>query len=415
MEDYDMIKPLLATLLALAGVSTAIGETRVGPDDPAGNADLVAAEAAKRANDFAFNLYQQQATQPGNVVFSPSSVQIALSMAAVGAAGETATQMNQVLGLSGENPHAAESRLLTALTAAPKGGRPVSPLRISNNLWVSHKFDIKPEYLQNVKQNYRSRAMALDFSDAAGTARTINDSVAKDTNDKIKDLVPPDAITPLTRLILTNAVHFKADWAKKFEVDATYSQPFNVSATEKADVKMMHATVSTKLFEDDQLQAVELPYAYRQFSMWVIAPKAIDGVAGVEQRIGDLPQWIDGAKPKQVAVALPKFKFESQFSLPKALGAMGMTNAFNAGKADFTGISTGEGLFIGDVIHKAMIDVNENGTEAAAATAVVMRATSAMPEADPVTFTADRPFIVALRHNDTGAILFFARVADPRK
>lgn len=404
-----MIKPLLVTVLALAGVSTALGESAAAPNDPA------AAEAARRANDFAIGLYQQTAAQPGNLVFSPASVQIALSMAAVGAGGNTAAEMNKVLGLAGDDPHAAERALLAALTAAPAGGRGESPLRISNNLWISDQFDIKPDYVQRVKDLYRSNATPLNFADAAGTAKTINDSVAKDTNDKIKDLIPASAITPLTRLILTNAVHFKADWARRFEPDGTYNQPFHLSPTEKADVKMMHATQSARLFEDEQLQAIELPYVQQQFSMWVIAPKAIDGVAGVEKRLAELPKWIEAARIKRVAIALPKFKFDSEFSLPKALRAMGMADAFDAGKADFTGISTAEGLFIGDVIHKAMIDVNENGTEAAAATGVIMRAAAAMPQPDPVTFTADRPFVVALRHNDTGALLFLARIADPRK
>jgi serpin B len=389
--------PVVAALLALLGLSS-LAAAESAP----------AADAAKRANTFALELYQQQSKQPGNLVFSPTSVQIALSMAAAGAAGDTAAQMNKVLGLSGDDPHAAEQALQVAVTGKE------SPLKISNNLWLSDKFDVKPDYVQALKSSYDTAAARLNFGDAAGTAKTINDTVARQTNDKIKDLVPPSAITPMTRLILTNAVHFKADWSRKFESSGTHDQPFNLTPDKTVDAKMMHATEPVKYFENDSLKAIELPYVGNQFSMWAIAPKAVDGLPAVEQQIADLPKWIAGAERRQVAIALPKFKFESQFSLPKALAAMGMPDAFDASKANFTGISTAEGLFIGDVIHKAMIDVNETGTEAAAATAVIMRAL-AMPPQNPVEFTADRPFLVVLRHDATGAILFLARVADPTK
>jgi serpin B len=401
-----MTQSLTFLFAILVGFSVAAAETRV-MDDSARN-------AAQAANAFALDLYRQQASQSGNLVFSPASVQIALAMAAAGAGGETAAQMNKVLGLAGTDPHAAEHALLMALITPPNNRTPI-PLKISNNLWVSDKFEIKPDYVQRLKQSYDTAAARLNFADAAGTAKVINDTVAKQTNDKIKDLVPPSAIDHMTRLILTNAVHFKADWAHKFEPHATRDQAFHLSPTEKVDVKMMQETFGTKLYEDDQLQAVALPYAYGQFSMWAVAPKAVDGLGAVEKRIVDLPKWIEGAKNKQVAIALPKFKFESQLSLPKTLAAMGMPDAFDPAKADFTGMSTAEGLFIGDVIHKAMIDVNEAGTEAAAATAVMMKATAAPIMDDPTPFVADRPFLVVLRHDPTGAILFMARVADPRK
>lgn len=404
-----MLKSMLAALVALLPFSAEGKEMNANPP----------ADAAHRANTFAFELYQQQTKQEeGNLVFSPTSVQIALAMASAGAGGETLKQMQQVLGLSSGDPadaHRAEGKLLAALLQPTPPGRAPSILRISNNLWLSDQFSVNLDYARRLADVYRSTTTPLNLSDPAGAAKTINDAIARQTNDKIKNLIAPANITPLTRLILTNAVYFKADWASKFNADATRDQPFHLSATRKVDVKLMHDSQITQYFENDQLKAVELPYVYRTMSMWVVMPKAVDGLSGVEKKIADLPKWIAGAKKRDVHVGLPKFKFESIASLPKALSAMGMNLAFEPANADFTGISTAEGLFIGDVLHQAMINVNENGTEAAAATAVMMGATAMPPQAEPADFLADRPFVLVLRHNQTGAILFMGRVADPTK
>jgi len=218
----------------------------------------------------------------------------------------------------------------------------------------------------------------------------------------------------MTRVVLTNAVYFKAAWANAFEESNTKQEAFLSLDGKNDPAAMMHRTERMGYFENDQLQMVELPYEGRQLSMLVILPKSdrLAALATVEQALPDLAKWSAGLRGKRVNLALPKFKFETQLALSADLEAMGMTDAFT-NKADFSRLTTQEKLYISAVIHKAFIDVNEAGTEAAAATAVAISAMSMPMHEQPVDFIANRPFIFAIRHNQTGAILFLGRVARP--
>lgn len=372
-------------------------------------------DMAKSSFDFATQLYQRYSAgnKPENLIFSPASIHLAMTMTSAGAAGDTLKQMESVLALpGGDGTHKAYASLTNDLLG---GAKKPFEFSISNNLWLQKDYPIQPTFSQTLTQSYHAAVTPLDFAGSASAARlTINDAIAKQTHDKIKDLLSPESVTPMTRLILTNAVYFKAAWAEPFYESATKNEPFLQTDGSSVDTPLMHQTERMGYFEDDQLQLAELPYEGRQLSMLVILPKSdrLADLAKVEQSLADLPSWVSGLRGKRVDLTLPKFKFESQLALARDLAAMGMSDAFTE-KANFTRLSTAEKLYIGAVIHKAFIDVNETGTEAAAATAVSIRAMSMPPPEDTVTLTANRPFLFAIRHHQTGAILFLGRVVKP--
>jgi serpin B len=381
----------------------------------------LAAEAPKKVDmaqssfDFATQLYQRYSAgnKPENLIFSPASIHLAMTMTSAGAAGNTLKQMESVLALpGGDATHKAYAMLTNDLLG---GAKKPFEFSLSNNLWLQKDYPVQPAFSQTLTKSYRAAVTPLDFIGNPNAARaTINDAVAKQTHDKIKDLLSPDAITPMTRLILTNAVYFKAAWADAFEENATKQEPFHSLDGKDDPAAMMHKTERMGYFENDQLQMVELPYEGRQLSMLVVLPKSdrLEALANVEQSLPDLTKWSAGLRGKRVNLAMPKFKFESQLALGADLEAMGMTDAFT-NKADFSRLTTQEKLYISAVIHKAFIDVNEAGTEAAAATAVSISAMSMPMHEAPVDFIANRPFVFAIRHNQTGVILFLGRVARP--
>lgn len=373
-------------------------------------------------NTFAIQFYQQQSGQAENVVFSPASIHLALSMAAAGAQGDTLAQMRKTLAIdpATQNVDAAYAALAKQLMHADPQrddhNPPAFQLSIANDLWVDRSFAINPAYSATLRTNYGATATPLDFRTQSEVSRVaINQTIAKQTQDKIKDLIPPGAVPSDTNLILTNAVYFKAEWAEQFNAKRTQNKPFFAAGGDPVQVPTMHQKLHTNYFENDELQVLELPYAGHQTSMLFILPKAKEGLAAVEKTLSSAnwSTWCDGLQRVEVQIALPKFKFDSSAMLRKRLTALGMTDAFQRGKANFAGISS-DGVFIDEVIHKAMIDLDENGTEAAAATAIVMRATAMLPrEEEPKKFTADRPFLFALRHPSSGVILFLGKVVNP--
>lgn len=377
-------------------------------------------EADKRAvvegnNVFAFDLYAKLKDTKGNLFLSPFSISTALGMTSAGARGNTATQMAKALHFELEQRrlHPALGALAAYLQAEEEGRG--YRLHIANALWGQEGSTFLPEFLDLTQRSYNAGLRQVDFRKQTEQARrTINDWVEEKTQDKIKELLKPTDLSPATRLVLTNAIYFLADWAHQFKKRATRNAPFTLTDGDKVDVPTMHQTEHFRYGESDGFQALELPYKRNELSIIIFLPKKADGLADFEKALTAkvLAKTLADIHRENVSVALPKFEFTAEFKLGKALQALGMIDAFNGRLADFSGMTGRKDLFISKVIHKAFVKVDEKGTEAAAATAVVMEAGI---EADkPKTFRADHPFLFLIRENKTGAVLFIGRVLDPR-
>jgi serpin B len=379
-------------------------------------------------NKFALELYAKLRSEEGNLFFSPYSISTALAMAHAGARGQTEAQMAGVLHFPIITKQGTElssmliqdrqkfasvfGKIIKDLNnRGKKGGY---ELRVANALWGQEGYEFLEEFLELIKTNYGGRLNEVDFVRAAETARkTINAWVEKKTNDKIKDLISKGVLNSMTRLVLTNAIYFKGNWARQFKEDRTKDAPFTLANGRKVDVAMMNQTAEFNYMETESFQALELPYVDDELSMIILLPKEFDGLDEFEKTLTteNLSEWLDELRDREVIVSIPKFKMTNQFALASVLKSMGMTDAFSA-NADFSGMNGRRDLFISAVIHKAYVDVNEEGTEAAAATAVTMKLTSVGPTRIPV-FCADHPFLFIIRDNHSGSILFIGRVMNP--
>jgi serpin B len=370
---------------------------------------------------FAFDLYQQLKTGEGNLFYSPYSISAALAMTYAGAGGTTAERMARALhfDLPQEKLHPAFNWLDSELAKRGEGagGKDDEGFRLNvvNAIWGQKDYEFKVAFLDTLAENYSAGLRILDFISEPEKSRiTINDWVSEQTEERIQDLIAPGGITPLTRLVLTNAIYFNAAWENQFYEEATTDLPFYLLGGGSVTVPMMRQTESFGYAEGDNYQAVELPYDGRELSMVILLPtegKFTEFENGLDYRQAD--GIIGSLKDKRVKLTMPKFEFESEFSLKQALSALGMAEAFSGG-ADFSGMTGNNDLFIGDVVHKAFVSVDENGTEAAAATAVVMVTSAPGPKPEePVTVTVDRPFIFLIQDIETGAILFIGRVMNP--
>lgn len=392
--------------------------------------------AAEQANDFAQRFYGRVAAgEPGNLFFSPLSIHAALSMTYAGARGETAEQMREVLAFEYAPDegieHAAYHQLLTALNDVPTTAfdtvengerttveRPVFELVVANRLWGQQGFSWNSGYIGLTEREYLAGLQEVNFrTDAEGARNTINGWIEETTRERIKNLIPSGALNAMTRLVLTNAIYFKANWQDVFEERATKPEPFHLSGGPTAEVPMMHQSEHFAYAESADWQALEMPYERNALSMIVILPADRDGaMQTAEQQLasGDLMDALESRQRTKVNVWFPKFTITQQLDLGTTLQAMGMPLAFSE-QADFGGMTPEAELMISKALHKAFVEVDEKGTEAAAATAVVMSLTSAPVEPEkPKVFRADRPFIFLIRHNASGAILFAGRVMDPR-
>jgi len=362
---------------------------------------------------FAIDLYKRLKTAEGNVFFSPYSISTALAMTYGGAREETAKQMAVALhfSLESETLHSTFADIQLKLNALQQEQK--IQLSSANSLWPQDKYPFLKEYLEFTKKHYQTEITAVDYVTNAGDAREkINSWVEEKTNNKIKNIIsrPPD---PLTRLILVNAIYFKGNWASQFKESATTKMPFYLKENRAIQAPMMHQKSKFTYSEDGNVQTLELPYSGQKLSMLVIVPKKIDGLQNLEETLtkDSLEGWTRDASERNVAVYLPRFKVTSEFRLDEELKSMGIKDAFDMNKANFAGMDGNPNwLYIGAVLHKAFINVNEEGTEAAAATGVRMGVKSA-PEY--VVFRADRPFFFLIRENDTGSILFMGRVINP--
>lgn len=388
-------------------------------DDPSPPSDEVMRQVTKGLNAFTADFYRLDAAEPGNRVLSPTSIAIALAMLHAGAKGDTAKEIADALHQS-----AAPAELhagLAALLRRWNAGAEAYELSVVDRLFGDISVKFERDYLGLTGKVFGAELQPMNFEGAADASRLeINAWVASQTKKRIEELLPPRAIDASTRLVLVNAIYFKGKWAQEFSPDQTSDAPFFAAGGE-ANVPTMHRTgmIAHAAVADAKLAVVHLPYVGDDLAMTIILPDARDGLAELERSLDAeaLERWLAAARPIRVDLALPKFRIEMKASLTlKApLRELGIRRAFDATQADFTGIApASEKLEITEGYHKAFIEVDEAGTEAAAATAIAMGRGAGAPPAPPVTFHADRPFLYLIRDTQSGAILFIGRVADPK-
>ncbi len=375
------------------------------------------ADSARSVNEFGLQLYHELGARPGNLFFSPYSVAAAVSMVQAGAAGTTQAEIAKALH-SPADPHGAMRELAASLKEADKDVK----LNIANALWGQAGTQFGPDFLETAKRDYAGGFRTADFKkNAAKETDRINAWVTEQTKDRIKQLIGPDMLDASTRLVLTNAIYFKAAWRDQFDKHLTKPGPFHRDEGE-VGARMMRQVERYGYYADDSLQALDLPYTGGRMSMLVLLPKKRGGLAALEKTLSAaaLADVAGKLKEQKVDATLPRFKLEDEFGLNEALKALGMTSAFDAKKADFRPMCPScypdEPLYISAAVHKAFVAVDEEGTEAAAATAMVMATGSAMvKEAPPPVFVADHPFFFAVRDRKTGAVLFAGRLVSPPK
>ena len=370
---------------------------------------------------FAFDLYHTLRDGESNLFYSPFSISQALAMTLAGAKGETESQMADTLYY-----RLPQSRLHPSFNALDRelGSRGTDlqdeenqyfQLNIANAIWGQDAYEFLPDFLDVLAEHYGAGLRSLDFVSKPEESRvTINDWVSEETGDKIKDLLPPGTIDSLTRLVLTNAIYFNASWSFPFNKELTQKRPFHLSGGGMVEVPMMMADTSKDFYgyaKGNGYQAVDVPYSPGETSMMVLLPD--EGTFGeFEDSLNAevLDQILDGIAIDYVTLTMPLFKIESGFSLGETLAGMGMPDAFDD-RADFSGMTGTKGLSISSVVHKAFVSVDEEGTEAAAATGVVIKESEANKE--PVRVTVNRPFIFLIRDKATGTVLFLGRVMNP--
>ncbi|WP_437736414.1 serpin family protein [Sorangium sp. So ce1335] len=384
------------------------------PDVPAEDtAALVSGNTA-----FALDVYQHIREKPGNVFYSPYSISTALAMTWAGAKGETETAMAGTMhfDLGQDKLHPAFNWLDHELDSRGQGADGADGggfrLNVVNALWGQHGYAFEAPFLDTLGLHYGAGMNVVDFVGAPqDAADLINGWVSDKTEGKIEELVPVEAITPETVLILTNAIYFNAAWRIPFETSATEDGQFVTADDTEVTVPLMHASLEMLYAEGDGYKAVAMPYDGSELSMVIVLPEA--GTLDAFEASLDAAKVdgiVDAMSEHLVDTTMPKFKFEYTLGLKDTLKAMGMEVAFKSGEADFTGINAGGKPFIQDVLHKAFVGVNEAGTEAAAATAVIVGDESA-PQ--PASLELVNPFLFFIRDNATGSILFVGRVADP--
>lgn len=371
------------------------------------------AAAANAINRFGLALHKVLPKPTENLVYSPFSVAAAMSMTLAGARGRTASEIVSALSL--QNPDTVHADLKDLMAGLITGAGSNDKLAIANALWLQQGASILTPFLDTVRQNYQAESKALDFQRAAEPSRQeINRWVADHTAGKILDLLGPGTITPLTRLVLTNAIYFKGSWASAFDPSRTSDEPFYLNGGSTVSTPMMHREGRYGYSASGDMQVLELPYKDGRLSMVILLPAKKDGLAKLESQLTDenLRKWAAAGPARTVHVTLPKFKLSSGFSLNEALRQVGIRDAFTDA-ADFSGINGQKNLSLTAVMHKAMIEVNEQGTEAAAATGAVIGLTSTM-RPEPDAFRADHPFLYLIRDRKTNCLLFAGRVVNPK-
>lgn len=363
-------------------------------------------------NKFGFDMYKALLQQKGIVFFSPYSIFTALQMTADGAKGATATEMRQTLYSKDDldciyaDINKSQERYKSLLASGDS-------IHVANSLWIQNTFPIDTLFVNKVTDTYQASISEMDFiKNTEGSRKAINDWVEQQTNKRIKDLLAPGTVSRETKIVLVNTIWLKAKWLFPFDPRNTKDEIFH-TADKDLKVPFMHNTRAVNYAEDETMQAIELPYKSQKISLLVFLPEEGNEIEFAKKiDAGQLTKWIGDMKMQRTAISLPKFKLNSSFNLNEVLKQSGMPTAFS-NKADFSGISTTH-LEISDVIHKAFIEVDEDGTEAAAATAVtVMTRSIATPSVPAKVFKADRPFVFFLYDKEAKTILFMGKVEKP--
>lgn len=400
------IVPLVAVFLPYP-----YSPTRPPRASDAGSTPQGVQEVVRASNQFAFKLFSELVkTETGNIFYSPYSIFSALAMTYEGARGKTAEEMKIVFALPESNvlrPNfAAVYNRINEATGEYE-------LRTGNALWVQKNYPFLEGYLKTVEEYYGGKATVLDFiKETEKSRKTINAFIEEQTNHKIKDLIPPGVLDEYTRLVLTNAIYFKGDWKIAFNEFLTREEDFWITPDRSIKVQMMYmkpnGTTRFNYADMGDVQVIELPYKGERISMLIILPKNLKDEES-SLTLEKLEEYRARMKEEKLdEICLPKFELKTKCFMRQTLSALGMPTAFS-GEADFSGMTGKRGLFISEVIHQAYVKVDEKGTEAAAATAVVMK--DAVLEAK--VFRADRPFILVIQEKETGIILFIGRVVNP--
>lgn len=415
MRSLTVLRFFLAPLLTLASsLSVAGAASAEGPARSPGPVPAPVFDDATAANDFDFAMYDALHGRSGNLFFSAPSLRQALGTAYLGARGDTAKQMAHAM-------HFQDDAAKTAAAAKEELGdwqraRGANDLAIANRLWVHEGYPLQPNFLAMSQSAYGASAEAVDFTGAPNAARkTINAFIAHETHDKIKDLLPEPAITSDTRLVITNAIWFKGTWEQKLDPRETRDAAFSVDGTTTTKLPTMHTHARLAYGEAPGVKVLEMRYAKSDLAMDVILPNEQNGLPKIEEGLDGarFRTWTASLREREVDVSLPKFQLDWGGSVKDDLKKLGMTRAF-AGGADFSGITSADALYVSDVRHKAFIAVDETGTEAAAATAVVMTKETVSIKPPPATFTADHPFVFVIRDVKKGRVLFMGRVTNPK-
>ena len=406
MERRQALRGIALTLLTgfLAG-----GMLLGGSGGEAAVADAALSELVEGNTIFAFNLYHTLRSQPGNLFLSPYSISSALAMTYAGARGETAAQMRSTLHftLSNEILHAAFHSLDSILTGRTQGN--ALQLNLANAIWGQSDYPFTPGYLALLADAYAAEIERADFAANPEAARAkINDWVLRKTDGKIEELLVPGTVTSNTRLVLGNAIYFYGMWKTPFDKDKTILAPSYLLDGKQVLVPMMQRKALYRYTEGSDYQAIEIPYNEETLSMLILLPRP-GSFEAFEARFNAarLTAILDTLNPQEVSLSLPRFELNAKFSLADTLATLGMPAAFHPALADFSGMDGTRNLSIDFVVHKAFVSINEEGTEAAAATGVGMRLTLA------TTMIVEHPFLVLIRDVETGAILFIGRVVDP--
>jgi serine protease inhibitor len=409
-----MLSIILASCTASTSMAVSNKDRISNPTIPEGNLKTL----VDGNNAFALDIYQALHSESGNLILSPYSISLALAMTYAGARDQTEVQMAHILHFSPSQSqlHPAFNSLDLTLEKSPENfeeNQQPMTLNIANAVWAEQTFSFQQDFLDTIALNYGAGVHLADFINKYEPARQdINNWVSDQTQKKIKDLLPENLVNTDTRMVLINAIYFKADWLAQFDANSTSDAPFFLLDDSQVTVKMMYEHMSIPYIKGDGYQAVELPYAGDTAAMDIIAPDA--GTFEAFESSFDKEAYdatLSGMQSTTVELGLPKFTFTRDFNLSEVLGGMGMPDAFDPDLADFSGMTGKKDLYIGNVVHKAFVAVDEKGTEAAAATAVIMMPASAIES--PMVLEVNHPFIFIIRDLINGQILFIGRVLNP--